>query len=66
MVIIVQVRDCYAQDPRSVTSVRNYSDPHSDRVARRWLCDIVSKIEHFGHALGKRDKLQVFICLAAR
>lgn len=62
----VQVRDCYTQDPRSVTSVRDYADPSSDRPARRWLCDIIEKIQHYGHSLGKRDKLQLFLCLAAR
>lgn len=62
----MQVRDCYTQDPRSVTSVRDYADPSSDRPARRWLCDIIGKIQHYGHSLGKRDKLQLFLCLAAR
>lgn len=62
----VQVRDCYTQDPRSVTSVRDYADPSSDRPARRWLCDAIGKIQHYGHSLGKRDKLQLFLCLAAR
>ena len=62
----MQVRDCYSHDPRSVTSVRDYGDPHADRPARRWLCDTVNKIQHSGHALGKRDKLQLFLCLAAR
>ncbi|XP_032781013.1 DENN domain-containing protein 5B isoform X2 [Daphnia magna] len=63
---LLQVRDCYTQDPRSVTSVRDYADPSSDRPARRWLCDIIEKIQHYGHSLGKRDKLQLFLCLAAR
>ncbi|XP_046464167.1 DENN domain-containing protein 5B-like isoform X1 [Daphnia pulex] len=63
---LLQVRDCYTQDPRSVTSVRDYADPSSDRPARRWLCDIIGKIQHYGHSLGKRDKQQLFLCLAAR
>ena len=62
----MQVKDCYTQDPRSVTSVRDYADPSSDRPARRWLCDFIGKIQHYGHSLGKRDKLQLFLCLAAR
>ena len=62
----VLVGDCCNQDPRSVTSVRDYADPLSDRPARRWLCDTIAKIQHSGQAFGKRDKLQLFLCLAAR
>ena len=62
----MQVRNCYTQDPRSVTSVRDYADPSSDRLARRWMCDTIGKIQHKGHSLGKRDKLQRFLCFAAR
>ena len=62
----MRVRELYTQDVRSVTSVQDYNNPRSDRLARQWLCDIIARIQQHGTALGKSGKLQLFFCLAAR